>query len=141
MRHHEPGLVLEDHLMSTARLLAVEGDAILLPTTITSEEALALLHKRAMARAAHPAPSKLFRFFCRLAMVIDGQQILLDTGSWSAARAFLRYQEDVEPRFMFSIVPRAHTGQGLLQGLRRRLGGDNSETICLVEPSFALRES
>ena len=141
MHHYEPDLILEDHLMSTARLLAVQGDAILLPTTITYEEALALLHERVMARAALPAPSKLYRFFCRLAIVVDDQRILLEQGSWEAARAFLRYQDDIELVFMFSIVPRGHTGQGLLRGLRRRLGGHSSEKVCLVEPSFALRES
>ncbi|GIZ37237.1 hypothetical protein CKM354_000069100 [Cercospora kikuchii] len=133
LHQHSPGQLLDEHLMTAGKLLSEQGDAILLPTTTTYQEALTLLKGRVLARAALMASSKQYRFFCRLTAIIDGQQILLEEGSWLAARHFLRYHDDAELHFLFSIVPTTYSGGGLLDTLRRKVGAAEMDKICLIE--------
>lgn len=119
--------------MTAGKFLSEQGDAILLPTTTTYQEALTLLRGRVLVRAALMASSKQYRFFCRLTAIINGQQILLEEGSWLAARHFLRYHDDAELHFLFSIVPTTYSAGGLLDTLRRKVERAEMQKICLIE--------
>lgn len=160
--HHHHQLIINTPPPSKRPLL--HKDAILLPTTSTYEEVFNFLYQRVLARSAGsfpPAagvPLKDFRYFCRLALLVDivdnqqQQQILIDQGNWIAARTFLRFRENVELVFHFCFVPRTFHGGGggggqgwLMQYIRRRWrrrwrrwrwGVGMAGRICLVEPSF-----
>ncbi|KAF2213212.1 hypothetical protein CERZMDRAFT_96877 [Cercospora zeae-maydis SCOH1-5] len=136
LHQYSPGQLLNNNLMSAGKFLDEQGDAILLPTTIAYEEALKLLKGRVKARAALTGQSKGYKFFCRLAMMIDGQRILLEEGNWVAARHFLRYYENAELVYVFSIACAKYCGGGLLETLRRKVEGVENDKICLIELDF-----
>lgn len=71
---------------------------------------------------------------------MDGEQVLLDKGSWKAARDLLRQREDVKLKFMFSIVSVKYTGMEFGERIVRRLRGWEYGQICLVEPSLPHQE-
>ncbi|KAM3423588.1 hypothetical protein BST61_g1012 [Cercospora zeina] len=142
LHQHSPGQLLDKNLMYAGKLVTSQGDAILLPTTITYEQALKFLRERVLARAGLMMTTgkskKDYRFFCRLVMVVDGQQkILLEEGSWIAARHFLRYRDGAELEVLFCVVDaKKYCGGGLLETLRRKVEGVEVGRGCLVEVGF-----
>ncbi|KXT01571.1 hypothetical protein AC578_6329 [Pseudocercospora eumusae] len=136
LQQYQPGRLIEDHLMSSGKLATVKADAILLPHSITHSEIIRFLHRRVVDRSGMRAPSKDLRFFCRLGLDVDDEQVLLDHGSWKAAKDLLGKREDVKLKFMFSIVSVKYTGMEFGERMVRRLRGLEYGQICLVEPSL-----
>lgn len=142
MAHHSPGKVLDSNLMRAGTLLKQQGDIITLDnSSISYTGIIKLLHKRVQARSGIDAPCKRDRFLCRLVLVRNNQLILLEKGSWKAARAMLKSDSKTTLLFMFAIVPRTYSGPTTFQRLKRAWLGDGVDhQICLVEPELPMHD-
>lgn len=130
--------------MHAGRLLLTKSDAILLPTTATYSDAMKILHERVLARAAIRAPSKSTRFFCRIAIEVQGTDVLMDEQSWRAARTLLKNRDGVQLLFSFAFAPRKDktlAGGGICMRFIRWLHDESDRNSpCLLETSFEVVE-
>lgn len=140
MQHHNPGKLLDLDLMRAGSLIKEQADVITFDRSTSYTGILGLLHQRIQARSGIRAPSKVERFLCRLILIKDRQLILLEQGSWSAAREMLRTCEDSRLLFMFAIVPRSYRGLTVFERMKRALIDGVDHKICLVEPDLPLHD-
>ncbi|SMR47602.1 unnamed protein product [Zymoseptoria tritici ST99CH_3D1] len=135
-----PDKPLGPNLLLAGPLLKHQPDLLSLPLSATYGELILLLHQRVLARSGVRVPSKSKKFYCRAVLVADGQEILLEVGSWEAAKEVLEKWKHAELSFLFAIVDRGYKGVGMWERLRRMFWGLGGGSVCLVEPRLATQE-
>jgi hypothetical protein len=73
-------------------------------------------------------------------LVVDQRVILLEKGSWTAAKEVLETWNDAELAFLFAVVPKDYRGMGWWEKLRRVFLRLRAESVCLVEPDLGTQE-